>query len=222
MSGVGFGANVGVVVQLVRRWLRFGASYRGAIDLDLTGSGFGTLSAKTTLPMPHNLSLALSSNPLPALTLDVESHVTLSSDFPSLDIKFNDSSNPKAAPTAVSLQTNQRDTWGLRAGGEYRFFDGKLRARLGLGWDQTPVRRGWLGPLTPDNQRVVVGAGLGGTFGDVSVDAGYSAQIVLQRTSSYPVPGMASFDAVYHLVGLTVSVRLPGVGPRVDVPEFKH
>jgi long-chain fatty acid transport protein len=221
MSGVGFGANVGLLVEPVKRWLKLAATYRGAIDLDLSGSAYGAFVSSTTVPLPHNFTFAASSRPLEALTIDVEAHVTLSSDFHSLSIDLKDPKDPKSK-TTLAVDTNQRDAWGVRGGGEYRFLDGKMRARLGLGWDQTPVRRGWLGPLTPDSQRVVVGAGLGGTLGNLSVDLGYSAQIVLSRTSSNPVPGMTSYDALRHLIALSVTVRLPNVGPRVDLPEYKH
>jgi long-subunit fatty acid transport protein len=217
MTATGFGANVGVLIEFVPRCLRFGFSYRGAIDLDFAGAGFQGNHASATLSLPDRFSFALSSRPARGLQLDTDFHVALSSQTKSLDLKFDDPNM-----TVVPLELNQRDSYGVRSGAEYRFLDGKMVARLGLGWDRSPVRRGWLGPLTPDSDRVVIGLGVGATMGLLSIDAGYSAQIVLARTSSNPVPGMTSYDALRHLIAISLTVRLPRLGPYVNIPEYRR
>jgi long-chain fatty acid transport protein len=221
MTAFGSSANLGIIVEPVRRWLRLAATYRGPIDLDFTGSGYAQYSAATTMPLPHNFTFAASSRPLEKLTVDLEAHVALSSDLHTLLVTYSDPANAKDKP-AIAIDTNQRDAWGVRGGAEYRLADDKWRVRLGLGYDSSPVRRGWLGPIQPDSQRVVVGVGFGGTFGDVAVDFGYSAQVVLSRTSSNPVPGMTTYDTLRHLLALSISLKLPNLGPRVDIPEYKH
>ena len=228
---VGIGGNVAVLVQVVPQYLRLGATYRSSIDLDfsghgaLEGPGIAEVSndVTQTLPLPHNFGLALSAKPIPALTLSLDGRLTLWHDLGAFNRKFTDpNAGQSVMPTTDSLTLNQRDSWAVRLGGEYRLLDEKLRVRLGVGFDTSPVRRGWLGPLTPDSNRVIAGAGLGYAFGVLSADVGYSVQFVLERTSTNPDPGMASYSAVRHIVSAALTVRLPDFGGRINVPEYKH
>ena len=231
VSGTGLGGNVGVLVVIVPRWLRAGASYRSAVDADLNGDGTfpdagGAVlqqTARVSLPLPHNFGFGLASDVARGLTVSLDARLTLFSDLASLTTSYLPSgAAADAQPSKDVLVLNERDAYGFRLGGEYHFLDERLRTRLGVGWDSSPVKRGWLGPLDPDSQRVRVGVGIGFRLGVFSVDAAYSAEIAIARTSTNPVPGSATYDTIRHVIALAVSVRLEDVGVHVDIPEYKH
>ena len=230
-TATGLGGNVGILIRVVPRYLQIGASYRSAVDLDLAGTGVIGVAgaaleqqdAKLTLPLPHNFGFGLASRPTTGLTLTADARLTLWSDLHNLTLSYTDpSAGLGAIATKDTLALNQRDAYGFRVGGEYRFLGEQVRVRLGVGFDTSPVRRGWLQPFTPDSNRVIIGAGLGCHHGIFGVDVGYSAQIVLDRTSSNPDPGLATYSAVQHVISLALQVRLEELGGRINVPEYKN
>ena len=230
-TAVGLGGNVGLLIRAVPRYLQIGASYRSAVDLDLAGTGViavagGALEqqeAKLTVPLPHNFAFGLGSRPANGLTLTADARLALWSDLHNLTISYTDpAAGMGAMETKDTLALNQRDSYGFRLGGEYRLIDERLRVRLGVGFDTSPVRRGWLQPFTPDSSRVAVGAGLGYHYGLCGFDVGYSAQIVLSRTSSNPDPGSATYSALRHVISIALEVRLDELGGRINVPEYKN
>jgi long-subunit fatty acid transport protein len=229
-TAVGFGGNVGVLVYLVPRYLHFGASYRSSMDLDFAGTGridqtgmaLQQQNAAVAVALPHNFSFGLSSKPIPALTLAADAHLTLWRDLASFTTELKP---PGAAmgdlPTKVVLDLSLRDAVGVRVGAEYRLLADRVRVRLGGGFDTTPVRAAFMGPLIPDSYRVTIGAGLGYRHGALGVEAAYSAGILLDRTATTrDLP--ATYGSVAHLVALAVTVRMEELGTRVNVPEYKH
>jgi long-chain fatty acid transport protein len=230
MTAVGLGGNVGVMATLVPRYLTFGATYRSAVDLDFGGDGdiqrIGApviaQRANLALPLPHNMTFAFSSHPVAALTLAVDVHVTLWSDLGALDLRLIDRDAPdEAKPVSDVRELSLRESVGVRVGGEYRLLDERLRVRLGLGYDTTPVKRGWLGPLLPDNQRVTVGVGIAYRHGAIGIDAGYSVGIGLSRLSTEPALA-ATYTSLQHLVAVALVIHLKDFGVRVDLPDYRH
>jgi len=226
MDAVGFGGNVSVLVTAVPRWLTLGASYRSAIDLDFSGVGNANgpdnpLDARATFPLPHNLSFGASTRPLERLTLSFDARVTLWHDLSQLSVAFVE---PRADPATTLpvkdiVDLSLRDSFGFRLGGEYRPTD-SLWLALGLGYDRTPVRRGWLVPLYPDNDRVLVGVGLGGHWKWIELGAAYSAQIVTSRTSTNPVPPMATYDGVRHVLTVALGAHFPQLLAKKIAPRY--
>jgi long-subunit fatty acid transport protein len=226
-SGTGFGGNVGVWVRILPRWLSFGASYRSAVDVDLEGPAeVGVLQvlqdAKLTLSLPHNLSVGFASQCARGLTLALDAHVTIWSDLKLLDIALVDRDAPEGTP--ATLQTYNftlRDSVGVRLGGEQRLLGERVRLRLGLGFDTTPVRRGWLGPLIPDAYRATVGLGAGYHHGAIGLDVGYALAIVTPRTSNDPA-FPSTYQSLVHVVSIALLIQLHDLGPRVDLPDYKN
>jgi long-chain fatty acid transport protein len=229
-NGVGLGGNLGLLFRIVPRYLYLGATYRSSIDVTLTGDGTldrsGTPSlpqnVTVTVPLPHNLSVGLSSEPKKGLILDLDAHVTFWRDLNQLTALYQPvGADPSRVPDQVTLDLNLRDAYGFRLGGELRLLEDRLRLRLGVGFDVSPVRRGWLQPLWVDNHRVLVGAGFGYHHGMIGVEAGYSIQIQTGRTSSYPFLPVA-FGGLTHTASLALVVHLPNFPRRVNLPEYKY
>ena len=103
--------------------------------------------------------------------------------------------------------------------------DAKLRFRVGLGWDQTPVPRTTLSPLLPDTQRVLVAGGLAYYHKWFSLQLSYLAAILLESTSENP-DFTATYSTVGHVISAGATLRFGTVGsgylgPSVD-PARKH
>jgi long-chain fatty acid transport protein len=208
------GGNVGLLVQAVPRWLTIGASYRSAVDLDLAGTGTpmapGPLDQAVllSLPLPHAVSLGVSSTPWSRLTLDLEAHVSFWSDLQKVTLTFTDGNDQE---TERTLDFSQRNAWGLRLGAELRPVAG-LWLAAGLAYDRTPVRRGWLQVIAPDNDRVTASAGLGYRYRWLDVGAAYAAEMGLSRTGPGVLSVPGEYRGLYHVVSLAVGIRLPGIG----------
>jgi long-chain fatty acid transport protein len=232
MSGLGFGAVVGVLVQAVPKRLRIGATYRSVVDIDLTGIGSidqpgmpsQPLTATSLFSTPHNLALGLSSEVTDSLTLSVDARWTMwtQSQKDIATTLYPPGTMPTVSSPRDTLDTNLRDAIAVRLGVEYRLLQGALPLRAGLGVDTTPVRQGWLAPLQPDNLRVIVGFGAGYQMESVGIDLGYSVQILTDRTSTSPLFPQASYGGLVHIAALALTIRLPDFGGRLNVPEYKY
>jgi long-chain fatty acid transport protein len=222
-DALGYGANAGLLVTLVPRYLRFGFTYRSRVDLDFSGHGAiyapaelaqasgGLQTARTKLVLPHNMTFALSSRPIHPLTLSVDVHYTLWSDLSALTLTLGEAGAPGATQQTVAL--GLRNSVGVRAGAELRLFDDRARVRIGAGYDVTPVPLDRLSPLLPDTDRVLVSAGLGYRHNWFAVDAAYLAAILVRRTSmSLDLP--ASYSTVGHVISLALTLRFSRLGGR--------
>jgi long-chain fatty acid transport protein len=223
-SAVGLGANAGVMVDIIRQRLRFGAAYRSRADLDFTGHGSisapeqlqaiagGRQNAKVTLPLPHNFAIGLAGF-VGRLTVTAEVKVSMWSDLKTLTLTLTDPAQPGSMPTTDSLALDFHNTWALRGGAEYRFLRNEnLRARLGVGYDTTPVPTKSLGPLVPDTNRALASVGIGYAYKWFSVDAGYLLVFLLKTESTNP-DYLASFQTTAHLFSISASMHLDNFGP---------
>ncbi len=230
LTAVGFGGNVGVLVRIVPRWLDLGLTYRSAVDLDFDGSGLTTRSgipnlaqdAKLTLPLPHNLTFAVASRPATGLTLSLDVHLTLWSDLSTLELQLTDRDAPAGAkPVSDARDLSLRDSVGVRLGCEHRLLNERLRVRLGIGFDTSPVKRGWLGPQVPDSNRVSVGVGFAYRLGAIGIDASYGIGIGLSRQSTDAALPI-TYMSLQHVVAVALVVHLKEFGLRVDIPDYRH
>jgi long-chain fatty acid transport protein len=215
----GLGANVGLLVALVPRYLQLGFSYRSRIDLDFDGHGAisappelqamagGLQRAQTSLPLPHNLSVGLAGF-LGPLILSTELKVSLWRDLSQLTLTLTDPASNMSQ--SQSLPLNFHNTWAIRGGAQYGFLGDRLRVRLGAGYDTTPVPTATLGPLAPDANRVLVSAGIGAKWRWLSVDVGYMAVFLLKTTSTNP-DFVATYQSFGQIISASLTVQLEGV-----------
>src|SRR5206468_2639671 len=102
-QAVGF--NFGALAQLIPGRLNFGIAYRSGVNLDFDlKAHFGVppelqgavmdQPARITLPMPHNFSIGLAVMPARRLTLTADVHVSLWSDFQTLEATFPTTTTP--------------------------------------------------------------------------------------------------------------------------------
>lgn len=229
LTGIGAGANAGVMAEIIPQYLRLGFSYRSRVDIDFSGRASlnappevqglvaGLFDARTTLPLPHNFTWAISSRPVERLTLSADVRYTLWSDVSTLTLLQTSPQMP-GMTLENRVVLNLQNSWGVRGGAELRVLGARLRLRAGVGWDQTPVPRATLGPLIPDTDRVLVGAGVGYHARRWSLEAGYLAAILLESTATNP-DLRASYSTVGHVVSAAFTVRLASFGGKLAANE---
>lgn len=216
---LGIGASVGLWARLYRQYLQLGVSYRSSVDLDGRGRITSTPPGSSTplavddtrssLPLPHQLAFALGSRPHEGMSLQLETRIALLHDL--RGFTYRDTENPPATLLAIPLRL--RPGVQLRLGGEQRLLHDQLALRLGVGYDLGSARRD-LDPAFPDGDRVVVAAGIGYRRSEVAIDAGYLASFSPGAAGSRGTTFAATYDAVRHIVGLTLSIRVGTVGPK--------
>lgn len=217
-DAVGVGGNVGLLVELWPKHFRFGFSYRSRVDLDFTGHGAisappelrsltgGLQTASTTLVLPHHFSAATAFF-WGHLALDAELRVSLYHDLDKVTLTLTDPNAPPGAmPTQQQVILNSHNTWALRGGAQYGFLDDRLFARLGVGYDTTPVPTSTLGPLLPDTDRVLVSGGLGYRWHWAQVDVAYMAVILIKETSTNP-DLIATYQSLGQVISLSFTAR---------------
>jgi long-chain fatty acid transport protein len=231
-TATGVGGNLGLLAQLYKKYLEFGFTYRSSqefnfggktsivVPVELFGQQSSLQDGKTSLTMPHNFNFALHSAPTPHLDLMFDAHLTLWHVLDKLTLTLTDPANKAAPPTTVPLDLQWKDSAVLLAGGEYRVLNDRLALRLGVGYDFTPVPVQTMGPLAPDNDRVLATGGIGYRYKGVGLDFGYMAVIVLKRTSQNP-DFRATYDTLAHVIAISLSVRASQVGGRLNVPAYK-
>jgi long-chain fatty acid transport protein len=207
-SAQGVGVNFGVLATIVPDRLTAGFSYRSKIDLNYDLKAHFDVPAEvkdnvfdqpasTSLSLPHNFTLGLAIKPLPELTIDVDFHVTLWSDFQDLAVTFQSPKTP-----GFAAHQGWHDSWQARMGAEYVAIRA-LALRLGVGFDETPVPASTLGPSASLADRWVVSAGAGYTFRGFSLNVAYIIGIAGNYTSTMP-----AFPATYSGTIQAFSVAL--------------
>jgi long-chain fatty acid transport protein len=167
-NGVGVGGNVAVLFEVPRANhpspFQVGVSYRSqynlkfddgvlranSVPIELTPILHDT-SATVEVPIPDTVSLGVGGRPVDRLFVQFQFDWTNWERLQSLQLN---ASNKMLSQTIV---TNWRDGYTLRIGGEYNF--GPVAARLGFGFDWTPVPQSTLGPIVPDSFRYLVAGG---------------------------------------------------------------
>lgn len=105
-------------------------------------------------------------------------------------------------------EKNYENGFAGRVGINYRVSD-RLALRTGAGYIRTPVRAQYVYPETPDNDRMVVSAGL--TY-DISpkweLNAAYAFQRILPRTTTNVATGLRGrYETYIHAPGLSLSYK---------------
>jgi long-chain fatty acid transport protein len=213
----GVGANAGIQMDLIKRYLSIGAHYRSAVKLDFNGnSHFGNVppelqsslhdqAVKASFINPDSLALAVASHPIPRLVLDAEVVWFGWSKFHSIDIRFP---NDASGTLSRSEPKNWTNEVNYRIGGELAV-DQEWRVRAGVLYDPSPSPASTLAPDVPDADRLNLA--LGGSYVHASgfrVDLGYQFLVLFSRTSTAPqLPGR--YSGLVDIVGLSVGYRTP-------------
>ena len=239
----GVGANGGVQIEAIKKYLLIGGTYRSAVHIDFDDgkahfegvpqafrSQIYDGKVTTSLNQPDNFAIALATHPTDKLVLDAEIVWYGWGKFRSVDINF---------PNNPALSTSQRKDWentvNYHLGGEYTI-NKTWQARAGVLYDPSPSPDNTLGPDIPDANRLNLA--IGATYKHDSgffVDAGFQFIKLFTKTSTNPnYPGEAG--GVVSILALSVGytqTRRPGMSnlpgdpptgpettppPLVDVP----
>lgn len=181
LQGDAWGWNVGALFT-VSPATKLGVSYRSKISYDLTGginitgpsaalNASRSSGAKTSLELPDTFILSGTHQLTDKLQLLGDISWTGWSSIPKLDIVRTNGA--LSGETAQTLITDFRDTTRVAVGANYQY-RGDLKLKLGLAYDQTPVKGASTRLVSlPDNDRTWFSAGAQWTVGKGGViDAG--------------------------------------------------
>ena len=214
-TAVGIGGSIGVWARLYKQYLSLGVAYRSSTDLDYTGkatltdvtSAVAKLDAKTTLVMPHQITLGLGSQPRAGTLVLLEARIALLRDFSNVVV----ATTKDPSTTLLNLPLQLEEQWQIRAGAEQWLLSDRLAVRAGLGYDLGAGRKD-TSSLLSDGDRVVVSAGLGYRSALVSFDVGYLAALSPGGKGNRGFANPAEYSSVRHTMGATLTVRMPQVG----------
>jgi long-chain fatty acid transport protein len=224
----GVGANGGVQIEAIKKYLLAGVTYRSAVHLNFDDgrAHFSNIPAAfqnqvfdgpvtTGLNQPDQIAMALATHPVDNLVLDAEVVWLGWGKFHSVDVNF---------PNNQSLSSHEPKNWDNRVnvhvGGEYTI-NPNWQVRAGAMYDPSPSPSNTLGPDIPDANRLNLA--LGATYKHDSgafVDLGYQFITLFSKTSSNPnYPGEAGglVNILAVSVGFTQN-RAPASSPPPPAP----
>ncbi|MBU6119748.1 OmpP1/FadL family transporter [Hymenobacter siberiensis] len=236
-----FGYNAGIFFKPSEK-LSVGVSYRSKIDAtvdngSVTYSGLpaaGSASAAlinrsftatnftATLPLPAVANIGVGVTPNEKLTIGLDASLTFWSAYRTLDFGFSGNNGNAGTATDAntglvggsSLSSSKRyyqDALAFRLGGQYKV-DDKLTVRAGASYDFTAVKDGYVGPETPDADRVILTAGLSYQVTEhFGVDASFLFEDFLKRTQTQAQ--LLDNGTTDRLAGTyKTQVYVPGIG----------
>lgn len=207
-----FGYNAGIFFRPSDK-LGVGVSYRSKIDAtvasgDVSYSGLPTGASAAlvnrqftatqftaTLPLPAVANVGIGVTPIEKLTIGLDASLTFWSAYRTLDFGFSGNNGNAGAATDAntglvggnSFSSSKRfyqDALTFRLGGQYQVSD-KLTVRAGTAYDMSAVKDGYVGPETPEADRVQATAGLSYQVTDhLGVDASFLFEAFQKRTQS--------------------------------------
>ncbi|EXJ13886.1 OmpP1/FadL family transporter [Imhoffiella purpurea] len=177
---LGLGWSVGALWSPTDR-VALGLAYGSAVRHTLRGKTrlpSGAVSSRVDVTTPETVALGLRWSALPELTLLAGATWTRWSRMQSLDVEL-------ANGLTLTEDHQWRDTWRLDLGGEYEH--GPWTLRLGIAWDQSPVRdAAHRSPRLPDSDRVWLAAGLGYRRGAWTFNASVAHLWFADRRGEHP------------------------------------
>lgn len=228
LSGDAFGVG-GRVGAFFRpefvKGLSLGLSYRSPVRLKFTGVGDFDSDAiyrdqlppdgdiKTKVTLPQSILFGVGYNILPELNIEADVHYIMWSSVDKLVIHLPDGSKTSSA-------RDYRDTVNLRIGGEYNF--GIASARLGYGFDPTPIPRTTVDPGLPDGHRHLLAAGVGIRLPkDIKIDASYLWVLPTHRRTApdlYEPLLKARYEFTAHVFSLAAGITFNKPAPAPTAP----
>lgn len=236
-EGNGLAYNVGVLITPHPQW-KIGLNYRSISPIKLKGNvniqtnsaviasdiardfnqPSGTSArdtAHSNLTLPDTFALGVSFRPTERLTLEVDADWTGWSTYD--EFPFNTSTSVTRGvggpqiygPTALTKDKDWRNTWALRAGGQYKTSE-RISLRAGYIYDSNPIPQDTYTADLPDADRQVGSMGIGYTGSGFNVDFAYAAVFYRPRTvTRYDSAGNLVMDGTFksmnHLWGLTLA-----------------
>ncbi len=174
------GANFGMTIKYAENG-RIGFSYRSQIDHTLTGTMkvthpvLGTLSdqnIKADLTTPNSYTIGFYQrgwDMLEDFAIMADYAFTQWSSFDCLDIK-----NSSTGQTVSYTDENWKNTSRVAIGMHYYLTD-DLTLRLGVAWDESPVRSAYYRtPRIPDSDRIWFSTGIGYNLDGLNIELGYT------------------------------------------------
>ena len=229
-NAVGVGANVGVLFEIPRQDkmppLSIGVSYRSRYDLNFNDGGLRTFNAplelsgvlhdsvaSASLPIPDVVSAGIGVRPIEALFLQVQFDWTNWAQLQT--VQLTAANNPQLN---LAIDESWKSGYTLRAGGEWTF--ATWTARLGVGYDWSPVPERTLGPVFPDADRFLVSGGVGiPLVSNLAVEGAAMAVIFRDRTSTLPeFPVQYATWALLLSAGLSYHFPAPAQASRLSPP----
>lgn len=222
-SAVGVGGNFGALGRFLDGRLNFALTYRSGINLHFEGMQVGATAppgvslvfpfnqATTDLPTPHTITVGMSGKPVPMLALSFDLISTLWSDNKNQSLKLTD---PNGTSQVQITPQNWHDTYSPRVGIEADFASllpsSKLwpKARLGFGYDPTPVPTKTQDSSSPDSDRFIAAVGVSlGYRGIGSIELAYSAVIFQPRTTDNPDLPL-SYSSMINVFSVALNLQL--------------
>jgi long-chain fatty acid transport protein len=207
-----FSWNAGVLFRPVEQ-VSFGVTYRAQTDIDFTGTAnfnppaslaalFPGGDVTTALSAPATYMIGVAWMPTDNLELEVDYQGIQWSSYDKLaiDFKTDKKSNPTVAQDDVSSPKNYKNTFIIRAGGEYTLPVLGLKLRAGYLYDRNPVPDEHLEPLLPDADRHGLNIGFGmKVWSNITLDVSYLHLIFADRkTTSTSFPDGVYLDGMYR------------------------
>lgn len=180
-----FGFNVGVLFKATDQ-INIGVAYRSAVTVDyegtatieqvLTGNavadayiaaqpGFGDFNVKSSIAYPSVITAAVAYQFTDQFLVEADVNYFGWSAFEQLEVT--------GLPTGTeTIDEDYEDAMEFRVGCEY-WKSEDMALRAGFVYDVTPVPPKSISPLLPDASRMGVTAGIGKSFGNVTIDAAF-------------------------------------------------
>ncbi len=231
-----FGYNVGVFFKPSDKFSA-GISYRSRINAEVengtvsytglaTGASASTVNKSFTanafsasLPLPSVASIGLGITPTDKLTIGLDASLTFWNVYRNLELNFsgNNGNGPvdgAVGTTATNVSSSKRyyqDALAFRLGGQYKVSD-KLMVRAGTGYDFTAVKDGYVGPETPDADRVTGTAGLSYQVSEnFGIDASFLFEAFMKRTQTQQ--DLLDNGTTDRIAGtFRTNIYVPGIG----------
>ena len=229
-----FGYNAGIFFKPTSK-LSAGVSYRSRINAEVengdvsykglpTGASAAIINRSftankfsATLPLPAVASVGVGIMPTDKLTIGLDASLTFWSAYRSLDFAFsgnNGNGTTAGLVGGASTSSSKRyyqDALAFRLGGQYKVSD-KLAVRAGASYDFTAVKDGYVGPETPDADRVILTTGLSYQVTEkLGIDASFLFEDFLKRTQTQ---GQLLDNGTTDRIAGTYKTRVyvPGIG----------
>lgn len=186
----GYGWNAGILFQVPGS--KVGVSYRSAVKHNLKGNteilgiptdpfsqrfarflGLANRTLTSNVTLPDTLTVSMSHDLTPRLTLLTDVQYTLWSKIKEVVLKFGPVNNARNLNPSV-LAFDYNNAWRIAIGQEYKVNE-KWKLRSGLAYDQSPVNQAHTTVRLPDSDRVWLSIGASYRFAKQwLLDVGYT------------------------------------------------
>ncbi|MBA3827817.1 MAG: outer membrane protein transport protein [Taibaiella sp.] len=166
-GGNGTGFNAGIHVRASDQW-QFGVTYRSRVNLKLNGGNatftvpqslttqFPNTTFNSRLPLPAVFSVGIGYKPSAKWSFQADVNFTQWSAFDSLNFDY---AQTTSALSNTHLPFKYKNTVTYRLGASYQV-NSKIGLMAGGAWDPTPVTDGFVSPVLPDADRIVLTGGV--------------------------------------------------------------